>query len=247
MAKNDFRDIIDFLSPKEKDYMKYINEHVANVHNVWKRVKLINFQGEKEETLVKMVDKAVETHDISKYMGNEFTGYRQYFFPEDGTKKDKAAFEKAWNSHQKANSHHWQYHLLFCPDHTTKALYMPTIDTLEMLSDWAAMSIKFENVPSEWYAKNKEFMLLHPTTKDSIEVFMPMFDEAVDLIIRGVPEPEIIVNKAPEKKKKAAAKRPTVKKTLAKAKEKEKTEAEEKKKEKKKVAPKKKATVKKEK
>lgn len=212
MAKEkgtDYREILFFLSDKEKDYIRYINEHIANVKNVWKRVRLVNYPNGTEDTLVRLVNKAIEEHDSSKYVGNEFTGYRQWFYPEEGSKKDQKLFEKVWNEHQKANSYHWQYHLLFQPDMTIKALYMATVDVLEMLADWSAMSIKFDNIPSEWYEKNKDNMLLHPSTKNMIETFLPMFDEAIDLIQRGVDEPEEVKPEELVKKKR----KPRAKKT----------------------------------
>lgn len=173
----DYREIIGSLNPKEKEYMKYINKHVKNVQDVWSKMKELNYPEGKEDTLVSMVDKAIKVHDSSKYIGNEFIGYRQWFFPKEGEEKNHELFERAWNDHQKRNSHHWQYYIMFKRDRQSKALYMPVIDVLEMLCDWTAMSLTFKNKPSDWYNSNKGDMLLHEDTVEMIEMFLPDFDE----------------------------------------------------------------------
>jgi hypothetical protein len=52
------------------------------------------------------------THDWSKFLPSEWFAYVAMFY--GGVKNDatKAAFNRAWNHHQKRQPHHWQYWLL---------------------------------------------------------------------------------------------------------------------------------------
>jgi hypothetical protein len=53
-------------------------------------------------------------HDWSKFTLEEWSPYVHTFYKADGSGqyKPSPAFDRAWNHHQKANPHHWQYHLL---------------------------------------------------------------------------------------------------------------------------------------
>ena len=113
-------------------------------------------------------------HDLSKFSPKEFKGYCRYqgmggFLTginiDWNTKHD---FEMAWNHHQKHNPHHWQYYVQYSEKGST-ALQMPYNDMLEMVADWRAMSIEFNNKPEEWFEKNRHKMLLHPNTMDSVK------------------------------------------------------------------------------
>lgn len=50
-------------------------------------------------------------HDLSKCSPAEWGPYVAYFYGRDTT-ASKPVFDRAWNHHQKANPHHWQYWLL---------------------------------------------------------------------------------------------------------------------------------------
>ena len=39
------------------------------------------------------------------------------------------------------------------------------------------MSIKFNNIPSEWYKENKPKMLLHEETENTISRWIALFDK----------------------------------------------------------------------
>lgn len=80
-------------------------------------------------------------------------------------------FDEAWNHHQKANPHHWQYWVLLKDDGDTKILDMPLRYRKEMLSDWrgASMAITGKDNTLSWYAKNTDKMLLHPRTRAWVE------------------------------------------------------------------------------
>ena len=127
-------------------------------------------------------------HDLSKFLPVEWFPYVDKFYggpyPEanHGDVRlwfdDKYTqswvdrrFDEAWNHHQKANPHHWQYWVLREDSGATKALKMPHRYMLEMLADWrgASMAIKGKDETNSWYCKNRSKIILHPETKRWIE------------------------------------------------------------------------------
>jgi hypothetical protein len=114
-------------------------------------------------------------HDWSKLTPAEFGGYKRYFFdrkdefrkgPLDPKKVD-TEFDLAWNHHQKANKHHWDYWCLvgdkIAPP---RPLPMPETYVREMLADWmGAGRAKTGSWDMEsWVMLNCPRMLLHPDT-----------------------------------------------------------------------------------
>ena len=87
-------------------------------------------------------------------------------------------FDLAWNHHQKTNKHHWEYWVLISGKEM-KPLPMDYIYIIEMLCNWSAMSLKFNDLPSEFFNKNKNRILLHKETKFIVESLLNMFDNAV--------------------------------------------------------------------
>lgn len=178
----DYRVIISNLNKKEKEYIKYIDEHIALVQRVWAKFKELNYPEGTEVAIVSMTDKEIKEHDLSKYFGNEFIGYRQFFYPEDGADKDKEKFMQAWNEHQKKNKHHWEYFVIPNAGGKNKVLYMGIVQILCMLSDWTAMSLAKGNSPTEWYKENRERMVLHDATVETIDEFIHKFEEVYKIL-----------------------------------------------------------------
>lgn len=140
-------------------------------------------------------------HDASKFRPSEWIPYARSFY--GGWKYDErpasvvAAFDRAWNYHQKRNPHHWQFWLLVndnpgrlittydLVDSAVKwrvmdeemALPMPEKFIREMVADWAgagrAITGKWE--VRDWYEKNKENMILHPRTRARVEELLRKF------------------------------------------------------------------------
>lgn len=109
-------------------------------------------------------------HDISKLSSKEFSAYRNRFFlPENKSKSDNE-FELAWQHHLSKNPHHWQYWLRRV-NGETQPQEMPENYAKEMLSDWLAMSRKFNNSPKKWYYDRKKNILLHLHTQQLVESF----------------------------------------------------------------------------
>jgi len=176
--------IIRAADGKDGEYISYISEHISNVKSVFTGLARTN---ELDDFEVEFIGKIIDKHDESKYQVDEFNGYRQFFFPVDGEEKDKSHFLVAWNLHQKRNPHHWQFWIMWKPE-GGHALDMPFEYVIEMLCDWSAMSIKFNNIVSEWYNENKGKMLLHKDTSACIEKYLPLFDKVLEKIKAGVDE-----------------------------------------------------------
>lgn len=117
-------------------------------------------------------------HDWTKFTPGEWFPYVNYFYgpkrPDLSGKtgynhqlhQDDTDFNYAWNHHQKANSHHWQWYILNYDDGRTMVLKMRTADMKEMLADWRGAG-KAQGKPNtwEWYEANKDKMQLHPDTR----------------------------------------------------------------------------------
>ena len=134
-------------------------------------------------------------HDLSKFRPSEFIPYARHFHNPDGSKKQvrgktgyykptdtgDSDFDFAWFLHQKRNRHHWQYWMIPTDDGNMVALPMQYRYVIEMVCDWAGagkaqgfVSPK-ENKLLEtraWYAKNKDKMVLHHTTRKLVEAII---------------------------------------------------------------------------
>jgi len=167
------------IKVKEEQYRDYIKEHIDNVIKIWKAFAKQTTEMFYDNYVYCNVDKIIEQHDQSKYGDKEFDSYRRYFFPVKDSEKSKELFKLAWNNHQKTNPHHWQYWIMWSPEGSV-ALKMEWEYVIEMLCDWTAMSLKFNNKVSEWYRENKCKMLLHNDTIDFIEAKLPEFDRVLE-------------------------------------------------------------------
>lgn len=174
------------ITVQAKAYQDYIKEHIDNVHKIWKYI------GNDKQLKLNayywtVIDELIQQHDESKYSSLEFNGYKAHFYPEDYEKEhkeyNKIKFDVAWNAHQKTNPHHWQYWILIEGDNDFKILPMHYEYVIEMLCDWSAMSLKFKDIPSDFYAKNKGRMILHKETRKIIEHDILIFDQIVRNIL----------------------------------------------------------------
>lgn len=153
-------------------YMDYIHEHIRNVQKVFNKVRNTLEYVMPSDSFEKL-ENLIRNHDISKLSDDEFYGYCQWFFS-DGEIRNRDDFDIAWNHHQKSNPHHWQYWIMWKSDGSI-ALDMPLIYVIEMLCDWAAMSMKFGNDIVEWYNKEKHSMFLSEKTTLRIEEHINLF------------------------------------------------------------------------
>lgn len=145
---------------KEKEYLSYINEHIANVRLAFEKYgkQLCELLNIKYYNLLTNV----RHHDESKYTDAEFEGYRQYFYPCSDEEKNKELFDMAWVHHQNYNAHHPEYWI----DRSTNEIKdMPPLYIAEMLLDWEAMSMKFNGNTYDYYIKNRDKKPLSENTK----------------------------------------------------------------------------------
>lgn len=167
---------------KNHIYIAYINEHIDNVNEVWKTMKpLLSGVFNLDENTINEINIRIQLHDNSKFQGEEFHGYRQWFYPTESEVADdkdtrEYKFEAAWNHHQKRNDHHWEYWVFIREFGKMEAIEMPITAIIEMLCDWTAMSVKFNNQPSNWYKKNASIMFLESKTRTCIKKWLPLFD-----------------------------------------------------------------------
>ena len=144
---------------KFHEYLDYIEEHYTNVQIAWalinKKCRGNHFRFMYDDFVWHTIAAAVKDHDLSKLSAEEFTQYRQFFFPCEGEKKDKDLFVRAWAHHKKKNSHHWENWTKNQADDHYADAYL-----VLMVIDWVAMGFKCGDTAQEYYEKNKGEMKL---------------------------------------------------------------------------------------
>jgi hypothetical protein len=140
---------------KFREYLDYLEEHYNNVQKAWKLInekcKDKGFRFMWDDYVWHLIDQDVKNHDTSKLSAEEFTQYRQFFYPVDGEKRDEDLFNSAWEHHLLENEHHWQ-------NWTKKEKRNPYADYFLVINivDWVAMGFKFGGTAELFYEKNKE-------------------------------------------------------------------------------------------
>lgn len=111
-------------------------------------------------------------HDWTKFLPSEWIPYAHTFYTFSGLPQydEHPKFSGAWNHHQKANKHHWQYWVLMKDQGGYETLEIPEVYVREMVADWAgagrAITGKWQ--VHTWYELNKKKMKIHPKTKKLI-------------------------------------------------------------------------------
>lgn len=111
------------------------------------------------------------THDLSKLTPAEWLPYVNFFYNHSSVKsirdEQQAAFDAAWNHHQKVNPHHWQYWVMLFDTGSQRVLPIPDRYRKEMIADWrgASRAIKGTDNTVEWYLLNYDNMQLHAETR----------------------------------------------------------------------------------
>lgn len=177
----------------------YIDEHISNVKKAFDLVgedicryvyKAMNFSKEDpdkldvEEYISLIRDYLIPKHDESKYEPIEFDAYAAKFFPCEEDLQDpesvKKNFDLAWDHHKKVNRHHpdeWVLGHGFGNELDTIRIPMPFIYFIEMLMDWTAMSIKFNQSTYDWWFNDPN------GRKEKIEMFSNNRLALIDLVI----------------------------------------------------------------
>lgn len=152
---------------KEKEYMDYIDKHIANVLDSFNKYidkPDIVIPGYDLQRSIQIIDRLypdVMNHDSSKYSEEEFNPYRRHFYPTEAEKKagesklDEQNFDNACLHHYVSNPHHpdffrWvtitEKDIYGCPlsitvnDKPHDPLDMDDVDIIHMLCDWKSMT-----------------------------------------------------------------------------------------------------------
>ena len=91
----------------------------------------------------------VECHDLSKFSAEEFTQYRNHFFPVVKEESHLSDFASAFSHHLSVNTHH-----------ITRAT--TELDVLHMVIDLTAMGYKFNSTAQSYYEDNQYRIKLDP-------------------------------------------------------------------------------------
>lgn len=173
------------IEKKEKEYLKYIDEHRANVKKAWDFIKTLD--NPYIQNNIEIIDQNIENHDMDKYEGDIFEGYRKKYFPINDEEAEEVidTIQDLFKLHYSRNPHHWEYWL----DEDGEPDYFKHSDDqidnnimiayIEMLCDWASFSIK-KNDPNElreWYISHKPTMKLYQAEQQQIEDLLNEFVE----------------------------------------------------------------------
>ena len=158
------------VEQKKKEYIEYIDNHQANVWNAWcKNMNLFLdiFPFLSDLVNQKKIQNNIIIHDKSKYSDEEFEPYRIQFFSINDKEKEgnKENFDMAWKHHYTNNMHHWNYWV----NEKGEAKEMDDFSIIEMICDWMAMGVQFNNTAAEYYEKNKDKINLASNTRIKVE------------------------------------------------------------------------------
>ena len=134
---------------KTREYLNYLEEHIEYVRKAFIEVSNAcdGMAWVGDDYTWHGIRCQVENHDLSKLGKEEFTQYRDSFYPVDGTKTKTGHvavnFNEAWENHKKENHHH----------HETVENYN---DLVHMVVDWTAMGYKFGDTAQSFYEKTKK-------------------------------------------------------------------------------------------
>lgn len=111
-------------------------------------------------------------HDASKFRLDELLPHARAYASRDSTKKyaDTPEFRMASCLHHHRNKHHWQYWIDLKDSGDFVLIEMPDKYFWEMVADWCASAEARKGSVVEWWLQNQEHVLLHPNTKERLEI-----------------------------------------------------------------------------
>lgn len=147
------------LIEQTRAYLDYVQRHFINVNKAWDELnikcKKKDFNWLTDDFIWNEINQNIKIHDMSKLSENEFTQYRQRFFPTPYEKNNnivtKETFDSAWQHHLGNNPHHWQ-------NWTERDYANPNqslIYFIENICDWMAMGYEFGDTAKDYYENNK--------------------------------------------------------------------------------------------
>jgi hypothetical protein len=115
---------------------------------------------------------ALIAHDWSKFLPSEWSAYVDHFYGASVDDKTREAFDNAWNHHQKAQPHHWQYWLLITDNDNPRIrpLVIPARYVREMVADWIGAGRALGKPDAmAWYEGARAHHVLHEHTRALVE------------------------------------------------------------------------------
>ena len=169
--------VANCLNPRQGEYYQYLIDHIGGVQKSWEQfLKPVIMKSCPEE--LEACERAIASHDASKYEDDEFNAYCNYFYPCEGFEKDQNAFDLAWLIHQHRNPHHWQHWVLMRDSGEKQPLDMPIPEIVNMVADWHSFSKKDpKSTAAAWYEKNKSKMLHTKFTTEWVTFFLQYLTE----------------------------------------------------------------------
>lgn len=124
-------------------------------------------------------------HDLSKYSPTEFlTGIRYYQGSRspNAAEKEALGYSVAWLHHKGRNRHHFEYWIDFSvrKEEGLQGMEMPLCYVMEMVMDRIAASKVYKKEAYtdasswEYYAKTKDYIVIHPKTRAWLEKILKM-------------------------------------------------------------------------
>ncbi len=128
------------------------------------------------------------THDLSKYTWPELRIGAKYFredqSPHNG-EREEYGYSSAWLHHKGRNKHHMEYWIDYDVhgDGHIAGMRMPEKYLAEMFADRVAASKIYkkekytDSAPLEYYMAKREFHVIHPETRKTLEKLLRMLSE----------------------------------------------------------------------
>lgn len=162
-------------NPRKNEYEKYLTDHINNVKRSYE--KFIKPIIPSLSPLYVLAEKAIASHDLSKYDPEEFDAYLNHYYPADYGEikkgRDDAPYQVAWLTHIHKNKHHWQHWILVHDEGDITVLDMPEEEVINMLCDWHSFSAKDPTSTAfKWYQDNGDSMILSRATRDIIDTYI---------------------------------------------------------------------------
>lgn len=164
------------LISKTSEYRNYIFEHIENVKKAFYKYGEL-LCNELNLDFIEMENQIAE-HDDSKWSDEEFDLYRKKFFPVDGETISDYEYNVAWLHHIHNNPHHPEYWVFYDIDNNKVSVYdMPDNYIFEMLLDWIAMGMKFNDPCYEYYRRKGKEKLFKQSTRSKVEYLLNKIKE----------------------------------------------------------------------
>lgn len=136
---------------KTEEYLDYLRDHFSFIEEAFDLVRTALGDSDEHAEIVtsSKFKTSVENHDLSKFSSEQFTQYRDMFFPVDiVTPEIKESFREAWARHEQVEEHH-----VFALNDISRSEDHDLI-AYHLVIDLIAMSYAKGGSPKEFYKEN---------------------------------------------------------------------------------------------